>query len=108
MRLLTRFLTGELRTPRERAWDRWTAGLLTLPCEECPSGPGTWCDDLHPPEAEMVRVAGDPARFVHSTRIVAAVRGGHVSRSVTIAQFAGGPVAAGLTDLPATTHRVRK
>lgn len=78
------------------ARERWVSGLTRPACRDCPARPGQWCDPLHPPPAEMVLIDRDPPHQIHSTRIADAVTAGHVSRKITIAQFAGGPVAAGL------------
>jgi hypothetical protein len=89
-----------LRTGRftlaQRRRKLWTAGLRIPACTECPATAGEWCDPLHPTPAEQVRIDRDPPHVIHSTRIAAAVNGGHASRSLTIAQFAGGPLPSGL------------
>ena len=100
---LVSFLGGTRQTYSQRSRARWVAGLLTPACTDCPAQPGDWCDDMYPPPAEMVRIDRNPPRLVHSTRIVAAVNGRHVSRTITLSQFAGGPVAAGL--IPASTEQ---
>ena len=100
------FLNGTQRSYTQRSRDLWVAGLLRLPCTECPARTGEWCDPVYPPPAEMVRIDRDPPRLIHSTRVVAAVDGRHVSRNLTIAQFAGGPVAAGLAGVLARRKRV--
>jgi hypothetical protein len=99
------FLAGIQRSYAQRSRDRWVAGLLTPACPNCQAGPGAWCDDMHPIPAEMVRIDRDPPRLIHSTRIAVAVNGRHASRNITIAQFAGGPVAAGLIKTGNTEQR---
>lgn len=79
-----------------RRRERMAAGLLVPDCGDCPAKTGQWCDPLHPPPAEMVRIDRDPPHVVHSTRLAAAISGGHVDRSLLIAQFAGGQLPSGL------------
>lgn len=78
---------------RRRA--RMVAGLLTPACPDCEAAPGAWCDYMSYPPAEMIRV-DRPAYVVHATRTMAAVAGQHVNRRTLAAQFAGGPLPAGL------------
>jgi hypothetical protein len=100
---LASFLASTRETYSQRSRKIWVAGLLTPACPDCQAQPGNWCDDMHPVPAEMVRIDRDPPHHVHSARIVTAVNGRHISRAVTLAQFAGGPVAAGLTETKPTT-----
>lgn len=81
---------------RQRARDLLTTGLIVPGCQDCPAVSGVWCDPAHEPPAEMVRVDRRPLHIVHSSRLVAAVRDGHVSKRLLIAQFGGGPLPAGL------------
>lgn len=85
------------RKYRQRQREELVAGLLIPGCAECPARSGAWCDPVHPPPAELVRVDRDPPHVVHSTRLAAAVDSGHVPRSLLIAQFAGGQLPSGLT-----------
>lgn len=82
---------------RKRARELLVAGLLTPACRECPAASGDWCDPLHQPPAEMCRVDRSPPHLIHSSRLGDAVLGGHVSRRVLIAQFAGGTLPSVLT-----------
>ena len=81
---------------RQRARDVLTAGLIVPDCSDCPAVSGTWCDPAAEPPAQMVRVDRAPLHVVHSSRLADAVRGGHVSRRLLIAQFDGGPLPSGL------------
>jgi len=83
------------RDYRQRKRGELVAGLLVPDCDDCPARSGAWCDPVH--TAELVRVDRDPPHVVHSSRLVAAADGGHVRRSLLIAQFAGGQLPSGLT-----------
>lgn len=72
--------------------DRLLAGLRKPGCDDCPAKPGEWCDPMFPPPAEMTRWDRNPPLVLHSSRVAAAVRGGHVRLDLVIAQFADGPV----------------
>jgi hypothetical protein len=99
------FMAATRQTYSQRSRNVWVAGLLTPACPDCQAVTGEWCDDMHPVPAEMVRIDRNPPRLIHSTRIAAAVNGRHASRTITLNQFAGGPVAAGLIPAGNTEQR---
>ncbi len=73
------------RDARESA--ELTAGLISSACDQCGARPGQGCLAAAYGRAEYLRIRTHPDRFVHASRMLAAIDAGAVAREDVAAQF---------------------